>query len=322
MCTAISHHSADHYFGRNLDLEISYNEVVAITPRNFPFLLRNGKTLSTHYAIIGIGAVTNQYPLYFDAVNEKGLALAGLNFPSNAVYYPNNKQKTNITPFELIPYLLGICADITQAKTELQNMNIWAEPFSEAFPLSPLHWMMSDKEESIVIECTADGMRLYENPVGVLTNNPPFPYHLHNLTNYMSLTDEPPVNKQPILLKPYSLGLGGFGLPGDMSSGSRFVKAAFTKMHSRDDATEEGAVNQFFHILGSVCQQRGLTQLNNGKFEFTRYSSCCNTEKGVYYYTTYDNSHITAVDMHREDLNRNDLIIYPLNDRTQILYQN
>ena len=322
MCTAISYLSNDHYFGRNLDLERSYGEAVTVTPRKFPFHFRNGMQMLDHYAIIGMAVTIEEYPLYFDATNEKGLSMAGLNFPGNAVYFPPDASKTNITPFELIPWLLGNCSTIEQAKQQLNTVNLWNEPFNSQFPNTPLHWIISDAIGSLVLESTEDGLHLYDNPVGVLTNNPPFPYHLHNLANYMQLAPDPPTNNQPILLYPYSLGMGSFGLPGDMSSGSRFIKASFTKMHSICGHTEENAVNQFFHILSSVTQQRGLTKLANGEYEYTQYSSCCNTAKGIYYYTTYENSRITAVSMHHTDLNSDKIISYPLMSTPQFLYQN
>lgn len=322
MCTAVSYSTVDHYFGRNLDLERSYDEAVIITPRNFPFSFRNGNCMNSHYAIIGIGAVINNYPLYFEAVNEKGLCLAGLNFPGNAHYYLHDNTKTNITPFELIPWILGNCQSAQEAELLLNDINLWNSDFSDSLPLSPLHWLLCDRNKAITIEATIDGLKLYENPVGVLTNNPPFPYHIHNLSNYMTLTHEPPTNNQPIVLKPYSLGMGSFGLPGDMSSGSRFVKAAFTKMHSVCDGNEKSSVSQFFHILSSVEQPKGLTKLESGEYEYTLYSSCCNTSKGIYYYTTYNNSSITAVDMHLEDLNGNELVAYPLLKEQTYILQN
>ena len=227
MCTAVSYQALNHYFGRNLDLDRSYGEMIAITPRNYSFHFRCGAELDTHYAMIGMAAVAEHYPLYFEATNEKGLSLAGLNFPGNAVYHPFAAGKNNIAPFELIPWVLGQCASTDEACQKLETVNLWDESFSPSLPHSPLHWLLSDRNRSVVIECTAKGMAVYDNPVGVLTNNPPFPYHLHNLTNFMQLTPDPPTNKQPLELAPYSLGMGSFGLPGDMSSGSRFVKAAF-----------------------------------------------------------------------------------------------
>lgn len=322
MCTAISHRAGSHYFGRNLDLERSYGEAVTITPRNYPFSFRNGCVLSNHYAMIGMAVNSNNYPLYFDATNEKGLSMAGLNFPGNACYYPYDEHKTNIAPFEFIPWILGTCADLVQAKAKLKEINLWNTPFSQQYPLSPLHWLISDGNEDLTIECTVQGFNLYPNDFGVLTNNPPFPYHLHNMANYMTITAKPPSNNQPIELKPYSLGLGSFGLPGDMSSGSRFVKAAITKFHCIFDHNETHQICQFFHILSSVCQQHGMTQLPEGEFEYTRYSSCCDTTKGIYYYRTYYNSTITAVSMHKSDLTGSSLDIFPLRYDCRILHQN
>jgi choloylglycine hydrolase len=324
MCTAATYLTKDFYFGRNLDLEYSYNETVTVTPRAFPFRFRSGVVLQEHYAIIGMSTVADDYPLYYEATNEKGLSIAGLNFPKNAVYYPFDGNKDNIAPFELIPWLLGQCESVDQAEALLEKINLWDEPFSKAFPLSPLHWILADRNRCLVLEPMADGLKIYENPVGILTNNPPFDFHLYNLAYYQNLTPMPPENRfsDKIDLKPFSLGMGSIGLPGDMSSPSRFVKAAFTKLNSISGDGESESISQFFHILGSVVQPRGLTNVRGEEYEFTLYSSCCNTDKGIYYYKTYENSQITAVNMHREDLDQSKLISYPLIQSQQIHYQN
>lgn len=320
MCTAVSFLTADHYFGRNLDLEYSYNETVTVTPRNFPFRFRNGSVLERHHALVGMATVAGGYPLYYEATNEKGLSVAGLNFPGIAIYYPKSDSKTNIAPFELIPWLLGQCVTVEEARVRLESLNLWNEPFSKEFPLSPLHWLIADKDRSITVEPMADGLRIYENPIGVLTNNPPFDYQMYHLADYMNLTKHPPENRfsDNIDLQRYSLGMGSIGLPGDLSSASRFVKAAFTKLNSLCADGESESLSQFFHILSSVAQQRGLVRVRDDKYEFTLYSSCCNTTKGIYYYTTYENSQITGVNMHREDLDASALICYPLVTGQQI----
>lgn len=324
MCTAISFQTDDHYFGRNLDLERSYGEAVTITPRNYPFHFRNGKELNRHYAMIGMAVASQSYPLYYEATNEKGLSIAGLNFPGIAVYQPVDYRRKNIAPFELIPYLLGQFETAQQAVRELEECSIWHEPFSPEYPLTPLHWMLSDKDSSFTLEPMADGLRIYQNPVGVLTNNPPFDYHMYNLSNYINLTRQPPENRfsDKIDLNVYSLGMGSIGLPGDLSSPSRFVKAAFTKLNSLCGDSEEESISQFFLILGAVYQQRGLVRVKDDDYEFTRYSSCCNTDKGIYYYRSYENSQISAVGLHNEDLNQKEIISYPLSCGQNILWQN
>ena len=324
MCTAVTYKTKDHYFGRNLDLEFSYHETVTVTPRNFPFRFRKMGALDSHYAMIGMAYVSDDYPLYYDATNEKGLSMAGLNFPGSAYYPPEAENRDNVSPFEFIPWILGQCATVAEARLLLDRINLVNINFSDALPLSPLHWIISDREESITVESTKDGLKIYDNPVGVLTNEPPFDFQMYNLSNYMALSTEPPENRfsRKVELKPYSRGMGAMGLPGDLSSASRFVKAAFTRLNSRSGDSEEESVSQFFHILGSVAQQRGCVHMGEGKYEITIYSSCCNTDKGIYYYTTYENSRITGVDMHREDLEGRELVSYPLLTEQQILIQN
>ena len=324
MCTAISYTGKDHYFGRNLDLEYSFQEQVTITPRNYSIHFRNGTTLDSHYAMIGMATVDQDYPLYYEATNETGLSIAGLNFPGNAVYYARSSTKVNIAPFELILWLLGKCKTVKDVLLEMESVNIWSEPYSNQFPLSPLHWLVADRTDCIVIESLSDGLHIHQNPVGVLTNNPPFDFHMHHLSQYMSLSSNTPENhfSKSLPLNPFSLGMGSYGLPGDPSSPSRFVKAAFVMHNSVHDKTESASVHQFFHILSSVAQQKGITYVHDDKYEYTRYSSCCNTTTGTYYYTTYENQSITAVKMHNENLDSSGLIYYPLRTAWNVIYEN
>ena len=316
MCTAISFKADNHYFGRNLDLEFCYNEKVTITPRNYTFKFRKTDAINSHYAIIGVATVEENYPLYYDATNEKGLSIAGLNFPENAFYSETDDTKINIAAFELIPYILSQCKTVEETKALLKKINLAEIHFSKEFRLSPLHWIIADKTQSITLESVKEGMKVYDNPVGVLTNNPGFDMQMFNLNNYMSLSKEAPKNSfsDKLNLKIYSRGMGAMGLPGDLSSQSRFVKAVFTKYNS----VKENSLTQFFHILHSVEQQKGCVLADNNKYEYTMYTSCCNTDKGIYYYTTYENHSITAVDMHRENLDAKEIITYPLIKDEQI----
>ena len=324
MCTAITYNTNNHYFGRNLDLEYSYKETVTIMPRNYELKFRKVENINNHYAIIGMAYVSEDYPLYYDAINEKGLGMAGLNFPENADYKEVIEGKNNIAPFEFIPYVLAQCANLDEVKKLLENINIALINFSDELPVSPLHWIISDKEKSITVESVKDGLKIYDNPVGVLTNNPTFDIHMFNLNNYMSLSVEQPVNNfsKDLNLNIYSRGMGALGLPGDLSSASRFVKATFTKLNSKSGNSEIESISQFFHILGSVYQQRGCVHMGDGKYEITIYSSCCNMDKGIYYYKTYENSQIIAVDMYKENLDNKELISYDLIKDQEILMQN
>lgn len=325
MCTASNYITDDHYFGRNFDYEISYNERVTITPRNYKFEFRKIDAIESHYAIIGIAAGIDSYPLYYDACNEKGLAIAGLNFAGNAVYKEFDDDMVNVTPFELIPYLLGQAGSVAEARKLLSEINLVNINFADELPLSPLHWMLSDGKEAIVVEPLEEGLKIYDNPVGVLTNNPPFDKQLFYLNNYRNLSNRNPENTfgGDIDLDEYSRGMGGIGLPGDLSSASRFAKVAFTRANSYSGSDEASSVSQFFHILGSVEQQNGCTFIDDPNlYEYTIYTSCYNTNRSILYYRTYNNSQITAVDLNREDLESNELINYLLINEEQFNFIN
>ena len=314
MCTAATYQTKDFYFGRNLDYEFPYGEEVCIVPRNFPVPLRHLPELTQHHAIIGMAHTAEGYPLYFDAVNEKGLGIAGLNFVGNAAYAAPGEDKPNIAQYELIPWLLGTCTTVKEACEALTSVHLTGTPFNENYPTASLHWLLADKNKAVVIEHTADGLHIYENPVGVMTNNPPFPQQMANLARYRGLSPHQPQGDfaAAIGLPEYSRGLGTQGLPGGLSSDARFVRVAFTRNNAISGDSEEESVGGFFHILGTVDQVRGCCEVTPGNFEITIYSSCWNADRGIYYYTTYENPQITAVDMHRTDLDGSELTGYPL----------
>ena len=323
MCTAITFKTNDFYFGRTLDIECSYNEEITITPRKYPFKFRHKSVRDNHYAIIGMAYVVDDFPLYYDAVNEKGLAMAGLNFVGNAVYESPMYNIDNVAQFELIPWILSQCASVSEARQKLKNLNITKTPFNDNLPVAELHWLIADENESITVESVSDGIKIYENPVGVLTNNPPFELQMHYLNNYMKLSPKSPSNEfsDKISLTTYSRGMGAIGMPGDLSSSSRFVRAAFTKLNSVSAEDEMSSVSQLFHILGSVEQVRGCCEVED-KYEITAYTSCINADKGVYYYTTYDNHQINAVYMKKDNLESDKLICYSLENKQKIHKQN
>ncbi len=324
MCTALSLTTKDHYFGRNLDLDYSYGEEICVIPRRYPFAFRQKPTMDQHYAMIGVATVVQDIPLLYDATNEHGLSMAGLNFPGNAWYPPIQPDKDNIAPFEFIPWILGQCKTVAEARTLLENINLVNIPFSDKLPLSPLHWMIDDKKERIIVESMADGLHIHENPAGVLTNNPPFPYHMFNLNNYRHLDVDNGDNSfsAQLDLDNYCQGLGALGLPGDVSSMSRFVRIAFGRAHSVCDGDENSSVNQFFHLLSSVEMNRGCCRTPGGHWDITVYSACVNADRGLYYYTTYDNRQIRCVDMHRTDLDQTAVSRYPMITNSEFQYQN
>lgn len=323
MCTAITYSGYNSYFGRNLDLEYLYDEEVTIVPRNFLLKFKKEEVLKNHYAIIGMSTIIDNYPLFYDATNEHGLSMAGLNFVGNAVYHEAEYGKKNLCTFELIPYLLATCKTVEEAMIALEGLNIISTPFNDKIENAMLHWIIADKVESMTIESMQDGIRIYKNPLGVLTNNPPFDFHLTNINNYLNLTAEEPKNRfsKEIELTPYSRGMGAIGMPGDLSSSSRFIRATFAKTNSPKMRNEEKSVSHVFHILGAVEMCDGSVRVGR-KNERTQYTSCININDGIYYYRTYGNSRITAVKMRNEDLDSEELISYPIRHKSDVFFEN
>jgi len=325
VCTSIAWENGAFYFGRNLDLEVDFGQRVVITPRNFPLRFRVAKGVEHHYAMLGMATVMEGCPLYAEAMNEKGLCVAGLNFPGNACYAAvEEPARAHVASFELAWWLLGHCATVKEARALLAGTQIMGIAFSEDVPASPLHWHVADRRESIVVECTADGMRIHDNPAGVLTNSPPFDFHMHNLCQYMNLTALQAENRftDEMELRPFGRGLGSFGLPGDASPASRFVRAAFLTHNSVCEEREEASVAHFFHLLDSVAMTRGSVMAPCGDWEHTLYSCCMNADQGVYYYKTYGNNQLTAVHLRGANLDGEALVEFPLEMKQKILHAN
>ena len=314
MCTAIVYQTRDRYAGRTLDLTASYGESVVVTPRNFPLPFRHLPALRTHRALLGVALVSRGYPLYYDAVNDAGLYMAGLRFPGQAVYRPPEPGADNAASFELIPWVLGRCATAAEARDLLARLRVTDTAFSPALPPAPLHWLLSGRDGTLVLEPGPEGLRVHEDPVGVLANIPPFPSQLDHLAGFRHLTREVPEDRfaPGLALELQSLGLGARGLPGDFSSASRFVRAAFVAGNAVSGPGEAESVSQLFHLLDAVAVPRGCVRGTDGAFEHTLYTACCNADRGRYYYTTYDCREVTRVDLVQGRPDGTQLAVFPL----------
>ena len=322
MCTALNFVKNRHYFGRNLDVEFSYGESIALSPRNFPLAFSDGTRADSHPAIMGVAHVAEGYPLYFDAINEHGLCVAALNFPLFAHYHAPCKSGVNIAPYELIPRILCACKSVEEAKRLLSSATVCNLTFGENYPNTTLHWIIADESGAIVAESVKDGLKIYDNPVGVLTNSPTFDMQLYALNDYMSLSPNPPQNNfsPSLALKAYSRGMGALGLPGDFSSKSRFVRAVFTHENSVCDSEKE-ELAQFFRILDGVAQPKGCVNLG-GKYEYTVYTDAYDVKNLVCYYKTYFGTALSAVDMKAEDRDGATLVNYPIKVTDSVIYDN
>lgn len=287
MCTCINLIGKNTYFGRNMDIDASFGEKIIFVPRNYKINFKKEKTLEKHYSILGIGTVVNDYPLFADAINEYGLGFAGLNFVNNAYYYKVDKNKENYAPYELPLILLSTCKSIKDVKKLLKKINIVDIDFDKGIKNALLHFMIGDKNGSIVIETTLDGMKVYDNPFNVLTNNPPFPFHKENVCNYMQLHNDLPKNNlmKDYELKSFCLNQGAISLPGDFSSPSRFIKCLYVKNNLvlNNDDTD---IIQFFKCMDSVSMPLGSVKTEK-YYAYTYYTSCYNLNDGALYYKTY-----------------------------------
>lgn len=314
MCTSIAMRGEKLLFGRNMDIDYSFNERVIITPRSFPLSFKSSETLEKHYAFIGTGTISEEFPLYAEGMNENGLCAAALKFADFAYY---NEQKVNgkinLAPYEIIPYILGKCRNLNEAKTILSETALISIPFSKDLSLAPLHFHIADNGGSITLESTKEGVKIYDNPTDILTNNPPFPFHLQNISQYKHLTNAF-LNTNP---KPFGLGFGAIGLPGDYSPPSRFIKSDFLLSH-----TDCRDIPSLFHILDAVSIPSGAVLTPENKPHITTYSCCMDPKEKTYYYKTYNNSRLTAVKLTSELAIKEKLIDYPFENENDILFLN
>lgn len=322
ICTAVKFKNEQAFFGRNLDVEFSYGEKIVFAPRNFRFAFNKNKT-STGFAMIGLGTVFDGVPFFYDAVNEHGLYIAALNFPESAAYFPEKEGMENVASFELIPFVLSRCSSTAKAEELLKNVNITDRNFSEELEKTPLHWFLADKDSAAVIEPLSTGLSVTKNEIGVLANEPSFDFHIKNLSQFINVSPRETENRfsENLMIKPFSRGIGAFGLPGDFSSASRFVKAAFVKENSLCGESEEESVTQFFHILSSVSMPKGSVRLSKGELEHTLVSTCA-SEGGKYFFRSYQNSRISFLDIKKEHLDSSVLKIYPISFRQDFLVLN
>lgn len=305
MCTAIKFD--ERFFGRTLDFERSFGEELIVTPRE---LLPIGES-KNRYAIMGIGVKNGGTPLYFDGVNEWGLAAAALNFPGRAVYHSVGEGKRGVSSAHLISLILGFCRSVSEARDMLGNIYISDEGADRSTPTTPLHWIVADNREAIVVESVADGLSVYDDPVGVLTNSPEFPYQLTRLADYSALSARNPKDA-PFGIPLYSRGMGALGLPGDYSSTSRFVRAGFVKENTQNCPAPKGEISRLFHILGAVSVPLGCVVTDEGAPVSTVYTACADLMEPTYYLTTSSCRTIRRVRLSDELSQAGEILSYPI----------
>lgn len=330
MCTALTLKTEDGYtlFGRNMDLEYNFNQRVQLIPRNYAYKNHiTDENCHTKYAILSMGTLLgNEHPTLADGMNEKGLACAGLNFP-DYIYYATEavEGKINIAPYDFMLWVLSNFSSVEELRGPLENINLVAKPYNEETPIATLHWIVKDTTGAcIVIESTKNKLHIHDNHIGVLTNSPTFDWHITHLNQYVGLSSYQAENTSwgDQKLTPSGHGLGAFGLPGDSSSISRFVRIAFFKSILPPIPTLEKGISEYFKLLSNVSMTNGIIIKPHNQYEITIYTSGMCLEKGIYYYTTYTNQRINAIDMHKENLDATEIKAFDFLDAEDIHHQN
>lgn len=329
MCTALSIKSQEGkaFFGRNMDLAYNFNQSPILLPKNYQYEDRvTGETVTINRAILGMGTVIDEHPAMAEAMNEKGLACAGLNFARCAYFEKELKEgKKNIAPYDFLLWVLSNHDTVEEVEKEMESIELVDVPINDKTPVATLHWMITDKSgKSIVVEKTKEKISVHQNPVNVMTNDPTFDWHVTNLNEYMKLAPEYPgaVKWGEKELKGLGIGVGTLGMPGDFASVSRFVRIAYVRAHMPEIKDDSQAIAQFFHMLDYVEMVKGGVITEEGQEDLTIYSSCMDLEKGIYYYKTYENNRINAVDMFKESLDNGEIKTFSYVKVQDINHQN
>ena len=313
MCTGVrfDDSNGNMYFGRNLDWSVPYGQKVVITPRGYKYKTAFLGENANSPALIGMGIIAENTPLYFDCANEHGLAVAGLNFPGYAKYAEAAIDgKTNVAAYEFPLWVALNFKAVDEVEQALKDVAIVARPINDQYPVSQLHWIIGDAKRSIVVEYTERGMEIFKNDVDILTNQPGYAWHKENLRNYMNLFPQMPkeVKWRKETLTAFGSGSLMRGIPGDYYAPSRFVRVAYLNTHYPDKTSEEENVSRLFHTLTGVAMIDGAAAMADGAFEKTIYTGGYSSKTKTYYYSTYEDPAIVSVKMEDFDLNSADLI--------------
>ncbi|WP_070041396.1 linear amide C-N hydrolase [Robinsoniella peoriensis] len=311
MCTAMTMQTAEGetFFGRTMDFSFTLDPELFLVPRNYVWSnTKKSAKIYNQYSFIGIGQDISDL-IFIDGVNEMGFAAAALYFPGYAHFetavLPEVK-KISIAAIELVNFLLGMCASVSQAESIMHRIRIIGVEDSLTNSIAPLHWMITDKSgKSMVIECTKSGIHLFDNPIGVLSNSPDFEWHMTNLRNYMNVSPHQSEKEQwgEVVLSPFGQGSGAIGLPGDYSPPSRFVRTSFQKSNTPIPSSGSEAVITAFHIMEGVSIPKGVVATHRGTDDFTQYTAFMNVNTGEYFYKTYYNSQIMTAKLYRDEFN-------------------
>ncbi|KTD20345.1 linear amide C-N hydrolase [Legionella londiniensis] len=264
-----------------------------------------------------------------DGMNEKGLSMGFLYLPGFTDYpeATNENVKQGIPYYQLGDWILSQFETVEEVKAKLSRLIVFGQDLDvpqQGKVTFPVHVIVNDsKGKSIVIEFNKKDMQVYDNPLGILTNAPTFDWHINNLKNYTNLSPYAvePIKEDGITYSATSQGAGMFGLPGDSTSPSRFVKMAFLQTTALPVENAEKAVVLAHHIIENVFIPNGMVRNPKGSAgtETTQWTVFKDLKNAKLYFKSYDYPMLQSIDLKKLDLGENARVLrLPVNHQAEL----
>ena len=319
-CTGITLKAKDgsFVFGRTLEFAHKMDSEVIVIPRNIKFsgitpTGKNGLQWKSKFA--AVGANFNSTPVIIDGINEKGLSCGMFYFPDLADYQRVVKSDfpKTIAPWQFATWILTNFESVSEVKKNLPKIKVANVVFKKWNMVIPMHSIVTDaKGNSIVIEYIKGQLNIYDNEYGVITNSPSFDWMTTNIRNYLKLSPNN-FSKKTVAgksLTPFGEGSGMFGVPGDFTPPSRFIRALFFSMASLTCDNSKDTAMQAFHILNNFDIPKGTVRSDKGEvtaYDWTQWTAVHDLHEKNYYYKTKGNSRIRVVKLMKCNLNSDNI---------------
>lgn len=260
---------------------------------------------TSKYGFLGVGAFGGK--AVTDGLNTEGLAAGLLWLPTTE--YPStdgSTQKPFLAINDIVNWILGQFKGVDEVLTGLESVRVWGSSLAGLGEVPPLHLSLHDASgKSAVVEFLDGEIYFYPNPIGTLTNYPPFEWQIVNLQNYLGLTAEArkPIELDGVEIKPTGEGSGLMGVPGDLTPPSRFVKIAYSKNLAMQAEDAKGAINLALHLLNTVDIPYGLNRNSEGQApEYTQWAVVRDLTNRTYSYRTYSDLNLKTIDVREKTM--------------------
>ena len=313
MCTSITMTASDNsvLLGRTMDFSFELDPEMAIFQRDFPLYFRYKKEpLTNHYSFLGLSQdIGGRF--IADGLNEWGLGGAALYFEGYA-HYDQEIEPSSLAPHEVLMWVLASCKSIEEVREVFTTYKIIATKLDFIKSVPPLHWVFTDSTgASIIVEPQAEGVMIYDNVLGVLTNSPDYSWHYTNVRNYIGVSPKQVDSKilYGMEFKPFGQGSGTFGIPGDFTPPSRFIRTLYAKLGIKKAQNDYELLINAVHVLNQVDIPKGNVITPRNTLDYTQYTSYMNLNHKRYHYRLYDEIDIKTIDLFSFDLDGENIIL-------------